>query len=68
MTSMAQTLTLPGAIPTYEYEEHVKCRGWHHGAPCGKVLAKNLQGSVSLKCTRCAHIETYQNKTVDNSA
>ena len=67
MTSVAGTWTLPGAIGVYQISEEVRCRGFHHGEPCGKVLAKRLAGSVSLKCSKCDHVETYLTKQVDNT-
>lgn len=49
---MGETWTQP-VTPEYVTPQDVRC------AKCGKILAKDLCGSVELKCRGCKHTQKY---------
>lgn len=55
MTS--HTLRIRTVEFVYVTLDEVRCR-------CNKLLGKNLEGSIEIKCPKCGHVVTYQ-KQVD---
>jgi phage FluMu protein Com len=66
---MTTTTTLPKPTPyRYQIPQSVKCQGRHRGGQCLRLLGRNLEGSIEIKCPRCGHLQTYTAKPVDNEA
>lgn len=50
---MTETIFTQPIVPVYVQPKDLRC------AKCGKILAKDLNGTVEIRCRGCKHTQKY---------
>ena len=65
MMNRETTWTMTQVLGVYSESVDVRCRSEMDGRVCGRILARNLTGTVDLKCPRCGTVLTYERNVLD---